>query len=135
MNKDGYPVLKEGAGADPQARFVQISKPNVTVAFNGEIFEGPNSIGKLSLVEVSNLDALQKVGQSSYKIKNNMSIDSSPAKESQVHQGFMETSNVNVVKEMTDMITATRGFEANQQAIKAADRINEKLVNVVAKQG
>ncbi|NMB44475.1 MAG: flagellar basal body and hook protein, partial [Clostridiales bacterium] len=38
-----------------------------------------------------------------------------------IHQGFTEQSNVNVVKEMIDMITVTRAYEANQKVIQTID--------------
>ena len=52
---------------------------------------------------------------------------------SRVHQGFLEASNVNIVEQMTEMIKATRTFESTQQAIKAFDQMNSKLVNEVGK--
>ena len=45
----------------------------------------------------------------------------------------MEASNVNVVEEMTDMISANRVFEATQKAIKGHDQMDEKLINIVGK--
>ena len=50
-----------------------------------------------------------------------------------MHQGFIEGSNVNPVEEMTDMITAQRLFETTQQAIKAYDHMDEKLLAGVGK--
>jgi flagellar basal-body rod protein FlgF len=40
-------------------------------------------------------------------------------------------SNVNIVKEMTDMIQTTRSFESTQKAIQAYDSMADKLINVV----
>ena len=48
-----------------------------------------------------------------------------------VHQGAFEQSNVNIVKEMTDMINATRVFESTQKAIQTYDQMNQKLTNEV----
>ena len=38
-----------------------------------------------------------------------------------IAQGMLEMSNVKVVEEMVNMITAQRAYEANSQAIKIAD--------------
>ena len=46
-------------------------------------------------------------------------------------QGFLETSNVNIVNEMTEMITAQRVFEGAQKAISAYDAMADKLINQV----
>lgn len=49
----------------------------------------------------------------------------------QVRQGYLETSNVNVVREMVDMITAYRAYEASQKAIQAQDQTLNRAVNDV----
>ena len=38
-------------------------------------------------------------------------------------QGFLETSNVNVVSEITDLISAQRAYEMNSKVIKTADEM------------
>ncbi len=133
VTADGFLVLKGGSGADPAQRAIQVSGKNLTVGFGGEIFDGENSVGKLSVVDVENRDALQKVGNSMYSLKPNYAATTKPAEEFKVHQGFLEMSNVNIVDEMTNMIQASRTFEANRNAIKAFDQMDEKLVNVVPK--
>jgi flagellar basal-body rod protein FlgG len=40
---------------------------------------------------------------------------------------------VNVVREMTDMIQATRVFESTQKAIQAYDQMSNKVVNEIPK--
>ena len=38
-------------------------------------------------------------------------------------QGFLETSNVNAVEEITSLITAQRAYEMNSKVITAADEM------------
>jgi flagellar basal-body rod protein FlgG len=38
-------------------------------------------------------------------------------------QGQLETSNVNIVDEMVNMITAQRAYETNSKAVQAADQM------------
>jgi flagellar basal-body rod protein FlgG len=40
-----------------------------------------------------------------------------------LQQGFVETSNVNPVQEITDLITAQRAYEMNSKVITAADEM------------
>ena len=40
-----------------------------------------------------------------------------------MQQGFVETSNVNAVQEITDLITAQRAYEMNSKVISAADEM------------
>jgi flagellar basal-body rod protein FlgG len=48
-----------------------------------------------------------------------------------VLQGELESSNVNVVKEMVDMIEAQRAYEVNSKAISTADQMLQYLNNTV----
>ncbi len=45
----------------------------------------------------------------------------------QVLQGFVETSNVNVVQEITQLITAQRAYEMNSRVITASDEMMSTL--------
>jgi flagellar basal-body rod protein FlgG len=47
-----------------------------------------------------------------------------------VMQGFIETSNVNVVTEITNLITAQRAYEMNSQVITASDNMLSTLTNL-----
>ena len=49
--------------------------------------------------------------------------------------GFLEGSNVNIVKEMVTMIACSRAYEANAKTLQAHDSIQEKAVSEVGKVG
>jgi flagellar basal-body rod protein FlgG len=110
-----------------------VTSGNLTVTQRGEIFDGGNPIGRLAVVEFAKPDELQKVGNNVYALKANARLAPAPANETRVLQGYNEASNVNVVEEMTDMITANRVFEAAQHAVKAQDQMDDKLINQVGK--
>ena len=50
-----------------------------------------------------------------------------------VLQGCLEQSNVNVVKEMTQMIAITRAYEANQKIVQTMDSTLDQAVNSVGR--
>lgn len=133
VTKEGFPVLMEGAnemGADQ--RTVHFSgQGQAYVSDAGEVFEGERRLGKISLVNVTNPDALQKVGGNNYGFKTNMTAEVTQNTRTSLKQGFLETSNVNIVNEMTEMIMAQRVFEGTQKAIQAYDGMADKLINVV----
>lgn len=133
VTNEGFPVLREGVGQDPAQRAIKLTSSNVTVSQSGDVYDGGVQVAKLSVVDVQRKEALQKVGSSFYQLKENYNEPVRPALDAQVQQGFVEGSNVNVVQEMTDLISASRVFESNQQAIKAFDKMDEKLVNQVGK--
>jgi len=47
-----------------------------------------------------------------------------------VMQGFIETSNVNVVSEITNLISAQRAYEMNSKVITASDDMLSTLTNL-----
>lgn len=133
VTKDGHAVLLEGENLEgPEERTVRFSgKAQVSISDGGEVFDGDQRLGKLSLVNVKNQDCLQKVGNNYYGFKSNMAPEITSVKVPNLKQGFIETSNVNVVNEMTEMIMAQRVFEGTQKAIHAYDSMADKLINVV----
>ncbi|MBS1969957.1 MAG: flagellar basal-body rod protein FlgF [Bdellovibrionales bacterium] len=136
VTKDGFPVLRNGEpGADPASRTIRFDAGAgaVTINDSGDIFQGTENVGRLSLVEVKNPESLQKTGNSLYGFKPNMAPEMTNVAAPSLKQGFVETSNVNIVQEMTDMIQTNRVFESTQKAIGAYDSMSEKLVNVVGK--
>jgi flagellar basal-body rod protein FlgF len=133
VTHQGFPVLREGT-EDPAQRVIQLTGSNVQISPDGEVELDGAVVARLSAVDINNKDALAKVGSSLYQVKQNMNPEFRPS-EVKFHQGYLETSNVNLVNEMTNMITATRTFETNQKAIQAYDQINGKLVNEVSRLG
>lgn len=132
VTRDGFPILRDGQG-DPAQRMIQVTSGQFTVGHSGDIYDNGQVIGRVSVVDVADLNGLQKVGSSLYAHKDPVRGATVAALETRVNQGFVETSNVNVIEEMTDMITANRVFEASQQAIKAHDQMDDKLINQVGK--
>jgi len=47
-----------------------------------------------------------------------------------VQQGFVETSNVNVVEELVQMIQTQRAYEMNSKAIQTTDQMLQKLSQI-----
>lgn len=127
VTKQGFPVQKQGGGE------FKFETAAVTISPNGEVFEGGASVGRLSVMKFGNKDALLKQGANLFALKENMDAQMAPSTEAKVNQGFLEGSNVNIVREMTDMISATRTFESTQKAIQAYDQMAAKVVNEVPK--
>ncbi len=140
VTKDGNTVVvstdgQDLTGADAEtkrnsyAQFSGNSQPYISDS--GEIYDGERLVGKLSLVKVNNLESLHKVGSSYYDFKPNMTAEVSTLNNPSLKQGYLETSNVNIVAEMTDMIMAQRVFEGTQKAIQAYDQMQDKAINQV----
>lgn len=140
VTDQGYPVLSKlspeqitnNTGARPSERTIRFAPSGqVSVTFDGSIFQDGQKIGELSVVEFTDKQALKKEGAGLFinPEPENMMAKAS----SSVRQGFVEESNVNAVAEMSSLIKATRHFESIQKAMKAYDNIAQKGVNELAK--
>ncbi|MBM7582446.1 flagellar basal-body rod protein FlgG [Caldicoprobacter guelmensis] len=118
---DGWPVAGERGPIFIESRdFVIDSQGNVIV--DGVYLD------RLRLVNFQNLQALRKVGHNLY-INPDPENNPEVAFAGEVAQGFVEGSNVDVVRETVDMIIAVRNYESNQKVIKMIDGVLSKTVN------
>jgi len=122
VNSDGYPVLGQNGT-------IQISGTKVSVDESGNISVDGQTIDSFKLVVFSQSDALEKVGHNLFAA----GAAGAPATDVEVAQGCLEASNVNVVKEMVEMIATLRAYEANQRVIRSQDEMLGKAVNEVGK--
>jgi flagellar basal-body rod protein FlgF len=127
---DGRLMTKEGNQVLGQNGAISLEQGDVRIDDIGNIYVNDEFIDQLRILEFDNPESLKKVGDNLLE-----RTDGTTEKnfEGQVIQGFLETSNVNVVREMVDMITATRTYEANQKAIQTHDATLAKAVNEVGK--
>lgn len=91
-------------------------------------------VGQLQLASFVNDAGLQSIGENLY-----LETDASgPANQEMpglnglgsIYQGYVETSNVNVVSEMVNMIQNQRAYELNSKAIKTSDEMLARLTNL-----
>ncbi|KIZ41677.1 MULTISPECIES: flagellar basal-body rod protein FlgF [Rhodopseudomonas] len=104
----GNPVLGTGGPI-----VFQPGDKNINIAADGgvSVVEGANTIdslrGKLRLVKFASPQSLLKEGNNLYSSPNG---PGQPDATAQVHQGYIEKSNVNSVAEMSRMIEVTRSY-------------------------
>jgi len=129
MTKDGYPVLGENGAIN--LKDIEFSISQEGIIYNQDTME---EIDRIKLVRFDNERYLQKMGQSLYQatdISGEAWIaegDDRP----EVVQNYLESSNVNVVQEMVQMIEVNRAYEANQKVISAEDTMMQTLWQRVA---
>lgn len=129
---EGYLVTKEGYKVLGEGGYISIEGSNVIVNGKGEVYKDEQMIDKLKLVDFDDYKILRKEGDGLLKIEEG--IEEGPVAASVlVQQGFVEGSNVNSVKEMVEMLTMMRTYEANQKLITMHDGLLEKAVNNIAR--
>lgn len=82
------------------------------------------------MVDIDNYDYIEKYGENLYNLVDGGNVVASDA---EMEQGALETSNVNVVNEMVNMITIQRAYEAGQKVVQSIDSTLDKAVNQVGK--
>ncbi|MCS6837637.1 MAG: flagellar basal-body rod protein FlgF [Bdellovibrionaceae bacterium] len=135
VTSEGYPVLSadEGAVEDRVIRLDPSRGDVVDIHEDGGVYQGGSFVAQIAVVKVNDQRNLRKMGNSYFDFINDEQNSLALVEQPTLRSGFLEGSNVNVVKEMTDMIQASRAFETNQKAIQAYDMIADKLVNQVGK--
>lgn len=141
VNVDGYLVTKDGdyvlnatgaTNGDPaEENFIRLD-PNAKITVNqlGYIFQNEQIVGTLGIVDFDNYDYIEKYGENLYNLLDGGNRIASNAK---IEQGVLETSNVNVINEMVNMITIQRAYEAGQKVITSIDGTLDKAVNSVGR--
>ncbi len=87
-------------------------------------------IDSLKITDFEDYDYLKKFGNTLFEpVEGATEIDA----KAQVIQGYTEQSNVNVVREMVDMITVTRAYEANQKVIRSYDTMLQSAANDIGR--
>jgi flagellar basal-body rod protein FlgG len=86
-----------------------------------------NTVGQLQLYQFSNEAGLSALGGNNFE-KTDASGDAVRGLPNDpgfgaIQQGYLESSNVNVVTEMTSLIQAQRAYELNSKVIQAADEM------------
>ena len=74
---------------------------------------------------------LQKIGNNTYKLKDENEVLLFENTDGLLEQGAIEKSNVNSVTAMVELIDAHRRFEQSQKAISTIDEINSKLIDKI----
>ena len=94
----------------------------------------PSEIGTIELARFINPAGLISMGKNLFipSEASGNEVIGTPGEDGMgtLAQGFLEMSNVSVVDEMVNMITAQRAYESNSKAIQAADDMLQLANNV-----
>ncbi|MDZ7753491.1 MAG: flagellar basal-body rod protein FlgG [Gammaproteobacteria bacterium] len=105
----------------------------VTVQVAGDT--APTEIGEIQLTEFINPAGLQPIGDNLFMetASSGAPQQGVPGEDSrgQLIQGALESSNVNTVEELVNMIEAQRAYEMNAKAISTADQMLEFAVQLL----
>ncbi|MEZ5946739.1 MAG: flagellar basal-body rod protein FlgG [Hyphomonas sp.] len=125
VTMDGYP-LADGITIPADANKITISRDGEVVAYFSDQNEG-QSIGTIQLVTFVNEKGLEAMGDNMFR---ETAASGAPTQviagtegAGYIRQGYLESSGVDVVKEISDLIEAQRGYELNSKVITASDEM------------
>jgi flagellar basal-body rod protein FlgG len=138
VDSQGQVVTSQGYLLQP-AISVPADASNLTVGLDGTVTvltpgsATPTQIGNIQLADFINPTGLQPVGENLFR---ETAASGSPQVGTpnsnglgSLSQGSLESSNVNVVEELVDMIEAQRAYELNSKAIATSDEMLQFLGN------
>ena len=133
MLVDGNGYLRTIAGAYVLGRTwaggaerLRVSNPDeLRIATDGTLSVGGARLGQLYLVNPAADATLTRRGDSLWQIDGQVQAVADP----HVEQGYIEQANVQVVKEMVNLIAAMRNYETHAKIIQIQDETLNKAVN------
>jgi flagellar basal-body rod protein FlgG len=139
LASDGTMVTADGYTVQPGLQ-IPSNATGVTVNQSGQVqvtIQGqtaPTTVGQVQLATFPNEAGLDAQGDNLYlqTAASGQPVTGNPATAGygSVMQGFVESSNVNVVTEITNLITAQRAYEMNSKVITAGDQMLSTLTNL-----
>ncbi|TSA48426.1 MAG: flagellar basal-body rod protein FlgG [Nitrosomonadales bacterium] len=139
VNSDGIMVTANGDILQPQITMTS-DITSVTIAKDGTVSAtkaGTSAVSQLGTIQLSNFinpAGLESLGDNLYAetVASGTPNTSNPGVNGlgTINQNFVETSNVNVVEEMINMIQAQRAYEINSKSIQASDQMLQRLVQL-----
>lgn len=128
VNPNGLAVLSD------TGERIQLMNDKINITDTGVIFdEDGQEVATIGVGFAENPDALTKHENGLYHTIDDVQLPSAYEQAGVVFsmkQGYLESSNVDAAKSMTDLLTAYRAFEANQKVLTAYDRSMEKAVTL-----
>jgi flagellar basal-body rod protein FlgG len=132
INQSGLEVIDN---KDKPMR-IPSNQGKLNISYDGRISVGETAVGTLSFVNIGDGSSrtlnqnLTHLGEGLYRTDPNAEETKG---QGLVRQGYIEGSNVNAVMEMTALLSASRLFEFNQQALKAMGELDSQAARDVAR--
>jgi flagellar basal-body rod protein FlgG len=139
LSDDGTIVTVDGFPVQPSIT-IPTDAIDVTINSSGEVLVSidgqvtPSNVGQFQLATFPNEAGLLAVGENLFleTPASGAPTTGVPASDGfgKMQQGFLETSNVNVVEEITNLITAQRAYEMNSKVIETSDQMMSTISNL-----
>lgn len=134
VTSDGYNI-EPGIQIPEEAVQIAIA-PDGTVSATIPGNDEPQQLGQIQLSRFANPAGLEAIGRNLFRQtgSSGQPTAANPGSDGlgSLTQGYLEKSNVNVLEEMVNMITAQRAYEINARVIQGADQMLQVVGGLVS---
>ncbi len=125
VNSQGLPVLSDGN--NPIQLLPQGGPPVINA--DGTVRQGDAILGRLAIAEAASAERLVPMAGGLFLA--DQSAGMRPVEKPVVQQGYLEGSNVQPLREMVDLVSISRAYEANQRLIQSRDKLLERTLETL----
>lgn len=129
LSTTGYLITADGSFVLGQKGPIKVKGSNFEVTNEGVVKIEGKEVDRLLITSFTDTRVLQKVGDANFVASSGGAVSG----DYRIKQGYLEMANVNAVKEMVDMMTIMRAYEANQKILQTQDQMLAKSTNEVGK--
>lgn len=126
VTQKGDPVVGDGGDI-----LVDTKKGPISISPDGIISQAGQRIAAVRPVQFASMAGLEKTGDGLYR--NTANVQPTPATTAQLHQGMLEGSNVNPIKEITNMIEVSRAYERMSRLVEQTAQLSENAITRLGK--
>ena len=124
ISADGYLATQDNIKVLGDGGTIALEGNKIEISSSGEVFADGISVGTIKVVDFEDRNKLQRVDGGYYYSK-----EAGQEIEADINQGYLEASNVDVMREMVQMVTSLREFESYQKMIHEFDEASSKTIN------
>ena len=126
VTQDGSTVMGKNG------RSIELDGRDISIDEQGNVMIDGLRRDSIRIVDFPKPYSLLKVGDASF-IPANPAVTGEIAENVKIKQGFIEMSNVNPIKAMTEMIEVHRAFESYQKVIRSMDEVLSRSIDEVGR--
>ena len=130
VNSEGFLAMPDGPLVLGEGGPLEVGNGQIAVGDTGEVDVDGLTVGRIVPVTVDDFDSLVKIGSAAFAVPEGVELIA--VEKASIRQGFLETSNVDIVREVIDMMVAFRAYEANAKAVQTQDESLDSLFQRVA---
>lgn len=131
LDAAGYLVTTAGNRVTGEGGAIRLTSDQPRIDKEGVLWEAGEMVGRLTIARFSDSRQLEKLGSGLYRAGSAAPLPET-AMGSGLRQGFIETSNVNGMHEMVDMIATMRQLEGSQKVIQGYSEMLDLAIQTIA---